>query len=423
MAYNSNMKIGLFSDSYHPSTNGIVVVIDVLYKNLESMGHEVVVVAPRPGLRSKKSLDIPGKKVLWIPAIEGLFFDEYLTSVFSPTRTVKKIEEENLDAVIIFTPAQVGLLGAYIAKKNNIPLVEQYSTDLAGYISKYPSTIVGMFALSLSAPFALKLKIKDIAYISRAILRFKKDENQTWSGATVTKILTVMHNNTDFVIALSEKLFRQMKKDGVTAKMKVIPTGVNALPSDALKSEKFRKNLGIATEDKVVLYAGRLGEEKNLDLLIDSYIEIAPKDSSYKLVFVGDFKYRPVLENKAEESGFSEQIIFAGRLPRQDLGYAYGAADVFAFPSMTDTQGLVLNEAAHAGLPIVWCDEFVNGVVKDKVNGILAKNNIESFRSALQKLLANDELRRKYSKKSTILAKNYSEEKMTKELINALQSL
>ena len=423
MAYNNSMKIGLFSDSYHPSTNGIVVVIDVLYENLTKLGHEVVVVAPRPGLRAKKSLKLPGKKVLWIPAIEGLFFDDYLTSVFSPTRAVKKIEAENLDAVIIFTPAQVGLLGAYVAKKNGIPLIEQYSTDLAGYINKYPSTIVGMFALSLSAPFALKLKLKDIAYISRAILKFKKGQDQSWSSSTVTKILTVMHNNTDFVIALSEKLYRQMKKEGVSAKMKVIPTGVNALPADQKKSEIFRNKHGIGKEDKVILYAGRLGQEKNLDLLLESFVAIAPRSSKYKLVFVGDFKYRPVLERKAELSGYSDQIIFAGRLPRDQLGYAYGAADIFAFPSLTDTQGLVLNEAAHAGLPIVWCDAQVNGVVKDKINGVLAKDNNLSFSESLLKLLNNDSLRKKYGKKSQLLAKNYSEEKMTKELVDNIKSL
>jgi 1,2-diacylglycerol 3-alpha-glucosyltransferase len=417
------MKIGLFSDSYHPSTNGITVVIDVLHDNLKKQGHDVVIVAPRPGLRAKWSLKIPKKHVLWIPAIEGLFFDEYLTSFFSPTRTVKKIEQENLDAVIIFTPAQVGLLGAYIAKKNDIPLVEQYSTDLSGYISKYPSTIVGMFALSLSAPFALKLKLKDIAYISRAILRFKKGNDKTWSSTTVTKILTVMHNNTDFVIALSEKLYRQMKKDGVRVKMKVVPTGVDALPADKDKSIKFRKALGLRADDKVIMYAGRLGQEKNLDLLIDSFIKIAPKSYSYKLVFVGDFKYRSVLEAKAKDSGFSDQIIFAGRMPRNQLGYAYGAADIFAFPSLTDTQGLVLNEAAHAGLPIVWCDQFVNAVVKDKVNGILAKDNVNSFAASLLNLLHNDDLRRKYGKKSQLLAKNFSEEKMTKELVSVLKSL
>jgi glycosyltransferase involved in cell wall biosynthesis len=417
------MKIGLFSDSYHPSTNGIVVVIDVLQANLVKLGHEVVVIAPRPGLRSKKSINLPGKNVLWIPAIEGLFFDEYLTSVFSPTRTVKKIEAENLDAVIIFTPAQVGLLGAYIAKKNGIPLVEQYSTDLAGYINQYPSTIAGMFALSLSAPFALKLKLKDIASISRAILSFKKSPSKSWSSKTVTKILTIMHNNTDFVIALSEKLYRQMKIEGVTTKMKVIPTGVNALPSDQFKSDLFRKKLGLSKEDKVILYAGRLGPEKNLDLLLDSFIAIAPRSPFYKLVFVGDFKYRAALEEKAAQSGYEKQIVFAGRLPRNQLGYAYEAADIFAFPSLTDTQGLVLNEAAHAGLPIVWCDELVNGVVKDKLNGVLTKENTASISAGLLKLLSNESLRKKYGKKSQLLAKNYSEEKMTKELVNVLKLL
>lgn len=417
------MKIGLFSDSYYPSTNGIAVVIDILHDNLVKLGHEVVIIAPRPGLRSKHGPTLEGKNIIWIPAIEGLFFDEYLTSVFSPTAVVRKIERQELDVVIIFTPAQVGLLGAYIAKRNKIPLIEQYSTDLSGYISRYPSTIIGMFALSLSAPFALKMKLKDIASLTKTMLSVKRTSDLKWSQDVVSRALAIMHNNTDLVIALSDKLAMQMKKDGVKTAIKVLPTGVDKIPGSKNEATNFRRKNGVKPEEKLILYAGRLGAEKNLDLLIESFFEVASQNEHVKLMFVGDFSYKPVLEKMARSSGFNNRIIFAGRMPRASLGSVYMAADIFAFPSLTDTQALVLNEAAHAGLPIVWCDKYLNKVAVHGKNGICAEPNVASFTKALNELITNDEKRRKFGLRSKVEAKKFGEAKMTKKLIRELEAL
>lgn len=413
----------MFSDSYYPSTNGIAVVIDILHDNFVKLGHEVVIIAPRPGLRSKHGPHLLGKNVIWIPAIEGLFFDEYLTSVFSPTAAVRKIDRQQLDAVLIFTPAQVGLLGAFIAKRNKIPLIEQYSTDLAGYIAQYPSTIIGMFALSLSAPFALKMKLKDIAGLTKTMLSVKRSSELKWSQDLVSKALAIMHNNTDLVIALSEKLARQMKKDGVKTEIKILPTGVNKIAGSLAEARKFRLKIGVQPDEKMIMYAGRLGVEKNLDLLVDSFLKIASKYAEAKLVFVGDFNYKQALEQKADSSGYKNRIIFCGRMPRSELGSVYMAADIFAFPSLTDTQALVLNEAAHAGLPIVWCDRYLNKVAVDGINGICTEPTVKSFASALGELLGDNLKRTRYAKNSQQQAKKFEEVKMTKKLLKEIEAL
>ncbi len=99
------MKIGLFTDTYFPSINGITYVVDILQKNIEALGHEAVIFAPEP--RPRHWFRKREKHVVRVPAVEGLFFEEQLTSFFFPTRQLRRIQDLQLDAIIIFTPGQL----------------------------------------------------------------------------------------------------------------------------------------------------------------------------------------------------------------------------------------------------------------------------------------------------------------------------
>jgi len=416
------MKLALFTDTYHPSTNGIVYVIDILYENLVALGHEVVIIAPRPGLRGRHNPKLPNKKVVWIPGVEGLLYDEYLVSVFSPTRTARKLSKMNFDLVMFFTPGQVGLLGAYVAKQNGIPLVEQYATDLVEYIKIYPSTLPALLALSASAPFALKMNLKEIAEVTRKLMAPRKRQN-TWSQKTTIAILSGLHNSCDLVICVSEKSTKQLIEQGVKTKIVSIPTGVNRLPVNSKKCKEFKTKYNVSDNDFIVLYVGRLGKEKNLDMLLDAFKIVIKKQPTAKLVMVGDFDYREQLELKAAATNYSDRIVFTGRIPRHKLGNVFCSGDVFVFPSLYDTQALVLNEAACAGLPIVWCDEPVNEVVQNGINGILTKPRAKDYAEAIIKLINDEDLRQQYSVASVKIARQFTEKKMTKLLIKSLIEL
>src|SRR5699024_763848 len=121
----------------------------------------------------------------------------------------------------------------------------------------------------------------------------------------------------------------------------------------AEEHDQFRQQWGIAPDDEVICYIGRLGSEKNLALLIDMIEIVADKRPQARLLFVGDFEYGDELKQLAADSSVPDRITFTGTLPRESLGNIYAGCQIFAFPSTTDTQGLVLHEAAHAGLPIV----------------------------------------------------------------------
>jgi glycosyltransferase involved in cell wall biosynthesis len=94
----------------------------------------------------------------------------------------------------------------------------------------------------------------------------------------------------------------------------------------------------------------------------------------------------------------------------------YAAADIFAFPSLTDTQGIVLHEAAHAGLPFIIVDRYVSEVVRDGENGFVARNNPTHFAECIIKLLKDKKLRQEFGEASKRLARQYGEYSQTKKL-------
>ncbi len=134
-----------------------------------------------------------------------------------------------------------------------------------------------------------------------------------------------------------------------------------------------------------------------------------------KLLYVGDFEYKAALEELASKSTASDRIIFTGALPRESLGTVYGATSVFVFPSLTDTQGLVIHEAALAGCPIVLIDKGVSEVVEDGVNGYIADSS-EDMASKVVAILSDKKLRLTFGQASKKLAGRYTEVKQTKKL-------
>jgi glycosyltransferase involved in cell wall biosynthesis len=104
------------------------------------------------------------------------------------------------------------------------------------------------------------------------------------------------------------------------------------------------------------LFVGRLGSEKNIPLLLDAFRELLSLDDSTKLLLVGPIFKKRQFYRLLRRAGIGDQVIITGPLSPEYIWQAYSASDVFAFPSLTDSQGVVLDEAALAGLPIVLVD-------------------------------------------------------------------
>lgn len=406
------MRIGLFSDFYLPNINGISFVLEITHEQLTALGHEVYIFAPATNLKAKELNDPP--YVYRFPAIEGMFFDEQLTSVFFPPAAYLKIKRLHLDIIHFFTPAQVGLLGIYTAIRDDIPLVAQYSTDLYQYVEKYPRVLPGTIALSLVAPFILRLTPRETVRLM-SVLRPKRSLT-AWHKNVIARMHIALHDRSDAVIALSPKMKKQLDAWGGKTKTTLLPTGVDALsPGTASEVAAFKKDYGINPSDNLLLYAGRVSREKNLELLVDMFARLEAADNT-TLVLAGSI-HSPDLVEKAKNSPYADKIIFTGKYDRSYAGTIYAAADIFLFPSLTDTQGLVVNEAAAAGLPLVLCDPDFSEVFIDNKTGLLASSHSVGFARTVDRLIGDSALCDRLAAQAQKTAKSYSERDQVKKLV------
>lgn len=425
------MRIGLFTDTYRPSINGIVFVVESLKRELESLGHEVYVFCPAKSMSPSKQAELLNEdadsRIIRFPSIKGAFFDDYDTSVFFPPAVQRRIKELELDIVHVFTPSQIGLVGVKAAKKNNIPLVIQHCTDIYEFVDHYPAVLPGALALAgIVFPMSVRLRGHDLLEIAKL---YKPRAGVTkWNKDIIESVITILYSKADAVIALCRKSCKQLKSwqyDDYQYELVLMPNGVNALPRPTKTEVKaFREQWNLAEDDEIFGFVGRLGEEKNLPLLIKSFERhIAKKRPKAKLLFVGDFEYRKTLEEMAAATKYADRIIFTGAMPREKLGLAYSVLDVFAFPSLKDTQGWVLHEAAHAGLPIVLVDKELSEVVQDGVNGFIANDNPTSFGRAIITLLEDADKRQEFGAISKKLAAKFTENRQVKKLEKLYQEL
>ena len=415
------MRIGLFTDTYRPSINGIVFVVESLKRELEVLGHEVFVFCPAKTIAPSRDDELSDNgHIIRFPSVKGAFFDDYDTSIFFPPRELLKIKRLELDVIHIFTPSQIGLVGVRAAYKYSVPCVIQHCTDMYEFAEHYPAVLPGVLALGgVVLPLSAKFDGKDY----REILKIYRPRTSVtkWNQDIIEQIITMLYSKADAVIALSRKSQQQLESwqnDDYHYDITLMPNGVNALPRPtSAHVAEFRKTWGLRASDEVFGFVGRLGEEKNLPVLIEAFeTHIAEARPNSKLLFVGDFEYRAVLEEMARDTPYADRIIFTGALPREELGVAYEVLDVFCFPSLKDTQGWVLHEAAHARRPIVIVDQEVSEVVRDGESGVFVENTADSMAEGIISLLKSPKKRREYGEMSKKLAAKYTERRQVRKL-------
>ena len=421
------MRIGLFTDTYRPTINGITFVVETLKNQLESQGHEVYVFCPARTMRPGKYTDLTQEddRVIRFPSFKSGFFEDFDITLMFPPSVLRQVKEMELDIVHIFTPSQVGLMGINMAFKNDIPFVVQHCTDLYEFVEHYPNVLPGVLALvGIVFPMNVKLKGHDIGEI---IKMYRPRQAVKWNRQIIAKSITLLYSKASAAIALSRKSQAQLEGwqyGRYRYDVSLMPNGVDALPKPAIDElASFRSRWGLKESDEVFGFVGRLGEEKNLPILIKAFDKIGQARPKAKLLFVGDFEYRAKLEAMAARSRYSERIIFTGSMPRERLGLAYAAMNVFVFPSLKDTQGWVLHEAAHARLPIVLIDRGVSEVVEDGKSGYFAKNNATDMARKIVDLLSSPKKRQAFGERSKQLAMKYTEKKQAAKLAKLYEDL
>lgn len=418
------MRIGLFTDTYHPQNNGVVFVVDFTREYLEKLGYEVFIYCPSEKLISLPKRRLADSHIFSMPSVPTTGPDAGRASVFDPNIVLRSIKKQNLDAMIFFTPITLGLMSIFAAKKTDTVLIAQHCTDLHETLKHYPFLMKpAVFLLTFVVPIATKMNRKKMRQTMKLFLPNFIDDTK-WSVRALNTVISLMYSSCDAVIAVSRKSQKQISNltRGTGADIRMIPTGVDALPKSNKRTiKKYAKKFSISEDDEVMIYFGRLGEEKNLEFLFPVLERVIKKRPNAKLLLCGDNEYKKELEKLASESPVADKIIFTGRYKRNDIPALAALANVYVFPSTFDTQGLTIHEAALCGLPIVMIDRDLSEVVKFGENGFVVRKSHADFAWRVIQILENKDLQKRFGKKSVELAQKFTQAGQTKLMADLIE--
>jgi 1,2-diacylglycerol 3-alpha-glucosyltransferase len=371
------VRIGIFTETYSPYISGLVTSEVMLKKALEKQGHEVYVVTAN--LESFKYEYDEEEKVLKIPGIPTGIYDSRLSSIY-PVRAVNRIKSWNLDVIHSQTEFAIGTFARLFAKQYNIPLVHTYHTlyeDYIYYITK--------------------------GYFDRASKKLVEYLSKFYCETTATEL-----------IVPTNKIYRLFKEKYKFEKnINIIPTGIEVdrfyiENNDQRETENLRKSLNLSKKDFIILFVGRIAEEKNIEFLIEAEKNLKKEHDNIKLVIVGDGPDKEKYENHAKKLGLEKDVIFTGKAKWEDMPYYYQMATVFATASKTETQGLTIIEAmASSVVPVCMEDEAFQSMVTDELNGLFFKTQNE-YEKQILFLYDNPSELERLDRQARIQAETYS---------------
>ena len=340
-----NHKRAWFTDTLE-DVNGVTTTIRKMTAEGAAAGKELVVVASRSNLQLS---NIPIKN---FPPIGEFELPEYeLQKLSFPPilQMLDYVQREQFTEIIISTPGPVGLTALLAAKMLNLQTSGIYHTDFPQYI--------------------------------RILTEDSFLESVAW------RYMHWFYGQLDTVFVNSEEYRRGWIKRGFDpAKLKILPRGLDTeLFQPGRRDSAFFKKFGAANGAVRLLYVGRISREKDLDLLADAYRRLRKEGLPVQLFVVGHGPYSEALAKSLPDA------FFTGYLKGAELATAYASADIFVFPSTTDTFGNVILEAQASGLPVVVSDSGgPKELVADKANGLITKSHdVTDFTHAIRALVTN----------------------------------
>lgn len=370
------LRVAQFVDNYGPGTNGLTVAVQQLEGNLLDAGHEVIVVAPA-AKGANPHAGRPGRTELRLPSVRVPRMPTRVASGRKFEDTLDELERLRPDVLHVHGFGPVGALGVWAALRTKIPMLLTWHTDFDAYADHYASVlpllsgVVHAFAAYSHGEFVDRgeLRAAEIEY-----------EERGRSTATMLGICAKMLRTADLVTTPSPKTATRCLRLAPDARIRVVPNGVDPLPPGTIEGLR-------SGDERLVLYAGRIAPEKGILLLAEAFELVAQRRPGTKLVVVGNYRAYPKIRRALEKLAAQGSAILAGEKKREELGAWYGSADLFCFPSQTDTQALVLHEAALAGLPIVLVDHELQLVLRPGVNGDIARPTAASLAAGIMRVL------------------------------------
>ena len=360
---NNKLKVGIGTDAFPPTTDGISNVAQNYAAEInKNLGEAVIITPKNPNqLDYKYNYEIFRYKSWWIPSKEGYsigwpFKDELHQAIINM----------NFDILHSHAPLATSYYFRRVVEKKKIPVVLTYHT-------KYEYDIDRRVPTKPARDFAYKFLLNNI-------------------------------NAADEVWVTSEGTSESLRKLGYQGDYIVMPNGCD-LPVTNVSAEDIaviKRKHNVPENIPVFLYSGRMIWYKNIELIIDACAKLKRDGKKFKLIMLGFGADEAAIKRYIRKCGLKNDIIWTGKiLDRQEILSYYGIADILLFPSVFDTNGLVVREAAACATPSI----LVHGScaaegIDDGKTGFLCMESAHSVAATLAEIMDNKELLRRVGKQA-----------------------
>ena len=355
------LKVLFISDVYFPRINGVSTSIHTFVKQMQSLGHEVHLIAPDYDIDAQSEA---GNNEYWITRIpaHSIYFDpeDKLMKYGEAIKLLPRLAREKYDIIHVHTPFVAHYLGLKLAAKLNIPCIETYHTFFEDYLHHY-------------LPWMPKLLAQGMARM----------------------ISKRQCNAVDAIVAPSQPMLDVLHTYGVNVTTEVIPTGLQENSFKETDGKAFREKHMIALDRPMLLYVGRVAYEKNIDFLLWMVKILSEERPDLLLVITGEGPAKASLVKLTKTLNIEKNVQFIGYLDRNtELNACYASADIFVFASKSETQGLVLLEAMAQGTPVVAIAELgTASILVEGKGAMIAAEHTLDFAEKVHQLLIYPEQR------------------------------
>jgi 1,2-diacylglycerol 3-alpha-glucosyltransferase len=370
------MRIGMMVDTYKPYVSGITNYIDLNKRALENEGHEVYVF-------TFGDLDYEDDEPRVIRSAGVPLGDTgyYLSLRY---KTVHKKLLQTMDVVHVHHPFLSGRLALNYCRRVQIPII---FTNHARY--------------DLYAQARLPLMPKEV------------------SLSMLQAYMPDFCNAVDLVISPSNGMKNILRQYGVESHIEVVPNGVDL--SSFHNAEPLRRaDFGFTDQDILLIYAGRIAPEKNLEFLIRSFAGVSQVFPNVHLLIVGggQKQFEEEIKPLPLELNIPDRVHFLGMIPYDRLPSYLAMCDAFVTASVTEVHPLSVIEAMATGLPVLGIDSpGISDSITDCETGLLATNDLASFTAKLTYLCTDSALRKQMGDAAREASAQYSLDRTTKIML------
>jgi glycosyltransferase involved in cell wall biosynthesis len=371
------LRLALVTETYPPEVNGVSMTVARVVEGMRSRGHEVQLVRLRQGESESDRARSQGRyrEVL----MRGMPIPRYphLRMGLPWTPPFRRLwSADRPDLVHIATEGPLGWSALRAARSLGIPVTSDFRTNFHAYMQHYGVGLLG-----------------------RPMLAY----------------LRHFHSQTACTMVPTESLRRELIAQGFKH-LSVAARGVDTVRFDPRKrSDALRQSWGVGPQTTVALCVGRLAAEKNLATLVAAYEAMRRIEPGTRLVMVGDGPARHELQAACPDA------ILAGSRTGDDLSAHYASADVFLFPSLTETFGNVTPEAMASGLPVLAFDYAAAAqIIRSGDNGLLAPfGSAEQFVQQAERLVSD----RAHARRMGVAARRAAEQLGWDAVITQVESI